>query len=38
MRIAMATDHGGFHLKEDLKARLTAAGHEVVDFGTDSDA
>ena len=38
MRIAMATDHGGFHLKEDLKARLVAAGHEVVDFGTDSDA
>ena len=38
MRISMGTDHGGFHLKEDLKARLVAAGHEVVDFGTDSDA
>lgn len=36
MRIAMGTDHGGFDLKEDLKARLIAAGHEVLDFGTDS--
>jgi ribose 5-phosphate isomerase B len=38
MRIAMGTDHGGFELKEDLKARLLGAGHEVVDFGTDSAA
>jgi ribose 5-phosphate isomerase B len=29
----MATDHGGFHLKEDLLRRLEAAGYEVVDFG-----
>ena len=34
----MGTDHGGFELKEGLKARLIAAGHDVVDFGTDSDA
>jgi ribose 5-phosphate isomerase B len=33
MRIGIATDHGGFGLKEDLVARLRAAGHEVVDFG-----
>lgn len=33
MRIGIATDHGGFHLKEDLLGRLRAAGHEVVDFG-----
>ena len=33
MRIGIATDHGGFSLKEDLVARLRAAGHEVVDFG-----
>src|SRR5262249_50766822 len=26
---------GGFELKEDLMARLGAAGHEVVDFGAD---
>jgi ribose 5-phosphate isomerase B len=33
MRIGIATDHGGFGLKEDLVVRLKAAGHEVVDFG-----
>jgi len=33
MRIGIATDHGGFGLKQDLKERLIAAGHEVVDFG-----
>jgi ribose 5-phosphate isomerase B len=33
MRLGIATDHGGFSLKEDLLARLRAAGHEVVDFG-----
>jgi ribose 5-phosphate isomerase B len=33
MRIGIATDHGGFWLKEDLLSRLAEAGHEVVDFG-----
>src|SRR5262245_10652340 len=33
MRVGIATDHGGFHLKEDLLARLRRAGHDVVDFG-----
>jgi len=33
MRVGIATDHGGFHLKEDLLGRLKAAGHVVVDFG-----
>ena len=33
MRIGIAADHGGFGLKEDLRGRLAAAGHEVVDFG-----
>ena len=33
MRLGIATDHGGFHLKQDLFGRLKAAGHEVVDFG-----
>ncbi|HEY8150267.1 MAG TPA: 6-phosphogluconolactonase [Vicinamibacteria bacterium] len=32
-RVGIATDHGGFALKEDLVARLGAAGHDVVDFG-----
>jgi len=35
MRVGIATDHGGFELKEDLAARLRAAGHDVVDFGAD---
>jgi ribose 5-phosphate isomerase B len=33
MRVGIATDHGGFGLKEDLVARLGDAGHEVIDFG-----
>jgi ribose 5-phosphate isomerase B len=33
MRIGIATDHGGFELKEDLVSRLRADGHDVVDFG-----
>ena len=33
MRIGMATDHGGFGLKEELAAHLREAGHDVVDFG-----
>ena len=33
MKVGIATDHGGFGLKEELMARLHAAGHEVTDFG-----
>jgi ribose 5-phosphate isomerase B len=33
MRVGIATDHGGFGLKEELITHLRAAGHEVVDFG-----
>ena len=33
MRIGIATDHGGFDLKEELLKQLREAGHEVVDFG-----
>jgi ribose 5-phosphate isomerase B len=33
MRIGIATDHGGYGLKEELLTHLRAAGHEVVDFG-----
>ena len=33
MRIGVATDHGGFALKEILVAKLREAGHEIVDFG-----
>jgi ribose 5-phosphate isomerase B len=35
MRIGIAADHGGFGLKEDLRSRLAAAGHDVLDFGAD---
>jgi ribose 5-phosphate isomerase B len=33
MRIGIATDHGGYALKEELVAQLRKAGHEVIDFG-----
>jgi len=33
MRIGIATDHGGYGLKEELVAQLRKAGHEVMDFG-----
>lgn len=36
MRVGIATDHGGFGLKEEFVAHLRAAGHEVVDFGAHS--
>ena len=36
MRIGIATDHGGFELKEELAVKLRAAGHEIVDFGAHS--
>jgi ribose 5-phosphate isomerase B len=37
MRIALASDHAGYRLKEDIKGFLLAEGHEVVDLGTDSE-
>ena len=36
MQVGVATDHGGFRLKEDLVPHLRKAGDEVVDFGADS--
>ena len=33
MHVGIASDHGGFDLKEDLVGRLRAVGHDVVDFG-----
>ncbi len=36
MKIALGSDHAGFQYKEPIKLFLSDAGHEVVDFGTDS--
>jgi ribose 5-phosphate isomerase B len=33
MRVGIATDHGGFALKQELVERLLAAGYEVIEFG-----
>jgi len=33
MRVGIATDHGGFSLKEELVTQIRGAGHQVVDFG-----
>src|SRR3954452_18306276 len=33
MRIAVGSDHAGFHLKEHVKAVLAALGHDVIDVG-----
>lgn len=35
MRIALASDHAGFVLKDHLVTALAAGGHDVVDLGTD---
>ena len=34
--IAVGADHGGFKMKEELKAFLVESGHRVHDFGTNS--
>jgi ribose 5-phosphate isomerase B len=36
MRIAIGSDHAGFHLKEHVKAVLAALGHDIVDVGPES--
>ncbi|HPQ81673.1 MAG TPA: ribose 5-phosphate isomerase B [bacterium] len=37
MRIALASDHAGFKLKESLKEHLVEAGHDVSDLGVSSE-
>jgi len=34
MKLGVGSDHGGYELKEFIKAQLEAEGHEVVDYGT----
>lgn len=36
MKIAMANDHSGLDLKNEIKAYLEKEGHQVLDFGTHS--
>lgn len=36
MRIALAADHAGFVLKDELAGWLRESGHEVLDLGTNS--
>jgi len=38
MKIAIASDHAGYLYKIMIASWLAEHGHEVVDFGTDSDA
>lgn len=38
MKIAVASDHGGYQLKETVKTHLVGRGFEVMDLGTDSEA
>jgi ribose 5-phosphate isomerase B len=37
MKIAMASDHAGFSLKNEIKVYLEEQGHEVIDFGTNNE-
>lgn len=36
MKIAIASDHGGFTLKQTLIEHIKSLGHTIVDLGTDS--
>jgi ribose 5-phosphate isomerase B len=37
MKIGIGSDHAGYRYKEEIKRFLADAGHEVRDFGTDSE-
>ncbi len=37
MKIGIGSDHAGYRYKELIKAHLTKLGHEVQDFGTNSE-
>src|SRR5262252_779451 len=38
MKIAIGSDHAGFRYKEIIRHLLADLGHEIFDFGTDSEA
>ena len=37
MKIAIASDHAGYRMKDELVVRLRAAGHDVIDLGGSAD-
>ncbi len=37
MKIAIGSDHAGYRYKQEIIAHLRASGHEVADYGTDSE-
>lgn len=37
MKIAIGADHKGYQVKDEVKRFLQKLGHEIMDFGTDSD-
>jgi ribose 5-phosphate isomerase B len=37
MKIGIGSDHAGYRYKEEIRRFLAEAGHEVRDFGTDSE-
>ena len=37
MKIALASDHGGYRLKEELKEFVTEMGHQFKDYGCESE-
>jgi ribose 5-phosphate isomerase B len=38
VRVALASDHAGFSLKEEIKTLLAGQGHQTTDFGTGDEA
>lgn len=38
MKVAIASDHAAWKMKEEMKSFLISRGHTVTDFGTDSEA
>jgi len=38
MRVALAADHAGYLLKNELKSKLSEQGYQVTDLGTNSAA
>ncbi len=38
MKVGLACDHAGYSLKEPIAELIRRLGHEVIDYGTHSDA